>query len=69
MVTLIGFLLFLIWIITVFIFVFSCLIVLKNIYSFIKILVLKEGQMQHDNKTQLYFALALTYIITFLIFI
>lgn len=69
MLTFIGILLFFIWITSVFLFVFSCLVVIKNIYSFIKVLTLKEGQIQHDFKTQLYFAIALSYIITFLIFI
>lgn len=56
-----------IWILSIFILCFSSLVVIKTIYSFIKVLVLKEGTIEHDKKTQLYFALALSYIITFFV--
>lgn len=53
--------------IEIFIFILSCLIVIKNIFSFFKILWLKQGKFELNmvNTNLLYFSIS--YIITLLI--
>lgn len=51
----------------VFIFILSCLNVIKNIYNFIKVMRLQEGYFNNGKYGNLFFGLSLSYIITILI--
>lgn len=50
-----------------FAFIFCCLIVIKNIYSTIKVLVMKQGKIGGLTKDSLVFMTALSFVITALI--
>lgn len=51
----------------VFIFMLSCLNILKNVYSFIKILYLQDGKFDNGKYGNLFFSLSLSYIVSLLI--
>jgi hypothetical protein len=51
----------------VFIFVLSCLNIIKNIYGFVKVMRLQQGHFDNGKYGNLCFGLSLSYIITLLI--
>lgn len=53
--------------ILVFIFIFSWLIVIENIYKFIKVMRLKEGKIDSSLFSKITLGSAISYIITMLI--
>ena len=53
--------------IRLFVFIFSCLLVLKNLYSFVKVLAMKQGKFEQSKYTAFYLGCAISYIITTLI--
>lgn len=53
--------------IKVFIFIMSCLNIIKNIYNFIKVMRLQQGYFDNGKYGNLFFGLSLSYIITILI--
>ena len=50
-----------------FIFVLSCMNIIKNVYSFIKVMYLQQGQFDNGKYGNLFFGLSLSFIITTLI--
>jgi len=53
--------------IKIFLFVFSILIVVKNIYSFIKVMYMRQGKIDASRTSEIIFGCAVSYIITILI--
>lgn len=53
--------------IEVFVFTFCCLNIIKNIYSFIKVLNLKDGKMNNNTLSTVLFGLSISFVITCLI--
>lgn len=53
--------------IQLFIFIFSCLLVIKDIFSFIKVLVIKQGKVEQSKYSLVCLGCAISYIITTLI--
>ena len=53
--------------IKIFLFVFSILIVIKNIYSFIKVMYMRQGKIDASRTSEIIFGCAVSYIITILI--
>lgn len=53
--------------IQLFFFIFSCLFILKNLYSFVKVITMKQGKVEQSKHTSLYLGCAISYIITMLI--
>lgn len=51
----------------IFLFVFSILIIIKNLFNFIKVLYLKEGKYDNSRIQQLLLGSSISYVITFLI--
>ena len=51
----------------IFVFILSILICVKNIFSFIKVMVLKEGTIDISNRNSIIFGCAISYIITMII--
>lgn len=51
----------------VFIFVLSCLNIIKNVYGFIKVVRLQQGHFDNGKYGNFCFGLSLSYIITLLI--
>lgn len=58
---------FLINFIEIFLFVFASLVVVKNIYSFIKVMKLKEGKVDSSLFSEIVLGSSISYIITMLI--
>jgi hypothetical protein len=50
-----------------FFFILSCLTILKNIYTFIKVIRMEQGKFDNGKYGNLLFGLSLSYIITSLI--
>ena len=53
--------------IEIFAFIFAILIIIRNLYSFIKVLYLKEGKYDASEKNLIVLASAISYVITMLI--